>query len=42
MPNIEFFSDDKYAYSIALMFAYINLYKPTKTKLKIDELKFNL
>jgi len=44
MPSvaIEWFSDDKYAYSTALMFAYINLCKPTKTKLKLDELKFNL
>jgi hypothetical protein len=42
MPSIEWFSDDKYAYSTALMFAYINLCKPTKTKLKVDELRFNL
>ena len=42
MPNIEWFSDNKYAYSTALMFAYINLYKPKKTNLNLDELKFNL
>ena len=27
---MEWFSDDKYVYSIAMMFAYINLYKPKK------------
>ena len=43
MPlNIDYFSDDKYHYSIALMFAYINLCKPNKTKLNVDDLKFNL
>ena len=41
--EIQYFSDDKYKYSIALMFAYINLCKPNnKTKLKLDYLKFNL
>lgn len=40
--KLEWFSDNKYKYSTALMFAYINLYKPTKTKLNLDDLKFNL
>ena len=40
--NIEYFSDERYKYSIALMFAYINLCKPNKTKLNLDDLKFNL
>jgi disulfide oxidoreductase YuzD len=40
--TIEWFSDDKYAYSISMMFAYIQLYKPQKTKLNIDVLTFNL
>jgi disulfide oxidoreductase YuzD len=39
---IEYFSDKKYKYSTALMFAYINLYKPNKHKLNLDDLKFNL
>lgn len=39
---IEYFSDNKYKYSTALMFAYINLFKPNKKKLNIDDLKFNL
>ena len=39
---MEWFSDDKYKYSIDMMFAYINIYKPKKTKIKIDDLKFNL
>ncbi len=34
--------DDKYKYSIALMFAYINIYKLKKYKLNIYDLKFNL
>jgi hypothetical protein len=39
----EYFSDNKYKYSIELMFAYINLYNPNnKTKLNVDDLKFNL
>jgi disulfide oxidoreductase YuzD len=42
MPTLEWFSDDTYAYSTALMFAYINLCKPKKSKLNLDELKFNL
>jgi len=42
MAEIKYFSDNKYKYSTAFMFAYINLYKPNKTKLKLDELKFNL
>jgi hypothetical protein len=39
---IEYFSDDNYKYSTALMFSYINLYKPKKTKMKISDLLFNL
>jgi len=39
---IEYFSDDKYKYSTALMFAYINIYKPKKTKLNLNDLRFNL
>ena len=42
MPAIEWFSDDKHAYSTALMFAYINMFKPERTKLALDELEFNL
>jgi hypothetical protein len=40
--TVEYFSDDKYAYSIFMMFAYIKLYKPQTTKLNIDDLAFNL
>lgn len=40
--NIEYFSDEKYKYSTGLMFAYINLCKPKKEKLNLDDLKFNL
>lgn len=39
---IEYFSDDKYKYSTGLMFAYINLCKPNKTNLNLDDPKFNL
>jgi hypothetical protein len=39
---IECYSDDKYIYSIALMFAYINLQKPKKNKLETSKLLFNL
>jgi hypothetical protein len=39
---IEYFSDERYIYSVALMFAYINIYKPKKVKLSVDDLKFNL
>lgn len=42
MITTEHFSDEKYKYSVALMFAYINIFKPKKTKLKTDDLKFNL
>ena len=42
MPTTHWFSDNKYNYSIQLMFAYINLYKPTKIKLNLDTLAFNL
>jgi hypothetical protein len=40
--NIEYYSDDKYKYSTALMFDYINLCKPKKNKLNLYDLKFNL
>jgi disulfide oxidoreductase YuzD len=40
--KVEYFSDDKYKYSTALMFSYINLCKPNKTKLDLDDLHFNL
>ena len=40
--EIEYFSDNKYKYSTALMFAYINLYKPNKNKLNLNDLSFNL
>jgi hypothetical protein len=40
--NIEYYSDDKYKYSTALMFNYINLCKPNKEKLNLYDLKFNL
>ena len=39
---IEYYSDDKYKYSTALMFAYINLQKPKKIKIKTSQLLFNL
>jgi hypothetical protein len=39
---IEYYSDDKYKYSTALMFAYINLQKPKKVKIKTSQLLFNL
>jgi hypothetical protein len=39
---IEYFSDERYIYSIGFMFAYINIYKPEKVKLNLDDLKFNL
>lgn len=43
MPLItEYYSDDKYKYSTALMFAYINLQKPKKHKLETSKLLFNL
>jgi hypothetical protein len=42
MPKLEYFSDEKYAYSTALMFAYINICKPEKIKLQVKELEFNL
>lgn len=41
--KVEYFSDNKYKYSIALMHAYINLCNQNnKTKLNLDDLKFNL
>jgi len=39
---MEYFSDEKYKYSTTLMFAYINSCNHNKTKLNIDNLKFNL
>jgi len=39
---IEYYSDNKYKYSTALMFAYINLQKPKKIKIKTSQLLFNL
>jgi hypothetical protein len=39
---VEYYSDDKYQYSTALMFAYINLKKPEKIKLETSKLLFNL
>ena len=39
---IEYFSDERYIYSVGLMFAYINIYNPKRVKLPIDDLKFNL
>ena len=39
---VECYSDDKYEYSTALMFAYINLKKPEKIKLETSKLIFNL
>jgi len=39
---IEYFSDERYIYSIGFMFAYINIYTPKKVKLNLDDLKFNL
>lgn len=39
----EYYSDDKYKYSIEMMHAYINLCKPdNKIKLNLEDLKFNL
>ena len=35
---MKYFSDNKYKYSTALMFAYINLCNHNKTKLNIDDL----
>jgi disulfide oxidoreductase YuzD len=39
---IEYFSDERYIYSVGYMFAYINIYNPKKVKLNLDDLKFNL
>ena len=38
----EYYSDGKYKYSTALMFSYINIFKPKKVKLDINKLSFNL
>ena len=40
--KVEYFSDDNYKYSTALMFSYINLCKPNENKLNLDDLSFNL
>ena len=37
--KVEYFSDNKYKYSTALMFSYINLCKPDKVKLDLDDLR---
>jgi len=42
MYNDGYFSDDINNYSISLMFDYIKINKPTKIKLNISELLFNL
>jgi hypothetical protein len=42
MYNYGYFSDDTNKYSINLMFDYININKPTKIKLNITDLLFNL
>ena len=42
MYNYGYFSDDTNKYSINLMFDYININKPSKIKLNISELLFNL
>jgi hypothetical protein len=42
MYKYGYFSDDTHTYSISLMFDYININKPTKIKLNISELLFNL
>lgn len=39
---LEYHSDGKYNYSTALMFSYINIFKPKKVKLDIKKLSFNL
>lgn len=36
------FSDDKKIYSVDMMFAYINIFKPKYTKIKIDQLLHTL
>uniref|UniRef100_A0A6C0EU50 Uncharacterized protein n=1 Tax=viral metagenome TaxID=1070528 RepID=A0A6C0EU50_9ZZZZ len=40
--EIEYFSDNNYKYSTALMFSYIKLRKPEKNKININSLDFNL
>jgi len=42
MIPFEYFSDEKYKYSTALMFSYIHLCKPLQQKTTIDTLLFNL
>ena len=39
---LEYHSDGKYKYSTALMFSYINIFKPKKVKLDINKLSKNL
>jgi len=42
MTDFDYYSDNKYMYSTALMFAYINLCNPKKNKLNVEDLKINL
>jgi hypothetical protein len=42
MYNSGYFSDEKHNYSIQMMFDYININKPSKIKLNMSELLFNL
>jgi hypothetical protein len=42
MYECGYFCDDKHDYSIKMMFDYIKINKPTKIKLNISELLFNL
>ena len=42
MYNDGYFSDDTNKYSIKMMFDYIKINKPSKIKLNISELLFNL
>ena len=42
MYKYGYFSDDKYKYSIEMMFEYINETNPTKIKLNVKDLLFNL
>ena len=42
MYTCGYFSDDTNKYSISLMFDYIKINKPTKIKLNITDLLFNL
>ena len=42
MYKYGYFSDDKHKYSIEMMIAYINETNPTKIKLNVKDLLFNL